>query len=228
MRAVASTAKSIREENHLRNRLPLSGMTIAGEKANSLENFKEMLKDEINVKEVVLNTDVSTVADKFLYLKTPLIGKRLGKFMGAIMAANKQNQWSLNGDGTLAIGGQTLNADEFELRLSMKEGFKGQPLPDNTAVVQLDLTVHPELAREGIARDFVRMVQQMRKDKDLDVSDRISLMWSSESAEVKQALAEHKDYIAEQVLATGFTESANSGKTEELGNSNITFDIQKV
>ena len=187
-----------------------------------------MLKDEINVKDVVLNTDVSSVADKFLYLKTPLIGKRLGQFMGAIMAANKQNEWSLNADGTLAIGGQTLNADEFELRLSMKEGFKGQPLPDNTAVVQLDLTVHPELAREGIARDFVRMVQQYRKEKDLDVSDRISLAWSSESSEVKQALDEHKDYIAEQVLATSFSESANSGKTEELGDSTITFDIKKV
>ena len=194
----------------------------------SMRIFKDMLKDEINVKDVVLNTDVSSVADKFLYLKTPLIGKRLGKFMGAIMAANKQNQWNLNTDGTLAIGGQTLNPDEFELRLTMKEGFKGQPLPDNTAVVQLDLTVHPELAREGIARDFVRMVQQMRKEKDLDVSDRISLVWSSESDEVKQALAEHKDYIAEQVLATSFTESANSGKTEELGDSTITFDIQKI
>ena len=228
VRAVASTAKSIREENHLRNRLPLSSMTIAGEKAATLTNFKEMLQDEINVKEVVLNTDVSSVADKFLYLKTPLIGKRLGQFMGMIMAANKQNQWSLNSDGTLSIGGQILNADEFELRLTMKEGFKGQPLPDNTAVVQLDLTVHPELAREGIARDFVRMVQQMRKDKDLDVSDRICLNWSSESAEVKQALSEHKDYIAEQVLATSFTEFANSGKTEELGDSNITFDIQKA
>lgn len=228
VRAVASTAKAIREENHLRNRLPLSSMTIAGEKSTSLENFKEMLKDEINVKEVVLNTDVSTVADKFLYLKTPLIGKRLGKFMGAIMAASKQNQWSLNADGTLAIGGQTLNVDEFELRLTMKEGFKGQPLPDNTAVVQLDLTVHPELAREGIARDFVRMVQQYRKDKGLDVSDRISLFWISGSSQVKQALAEHKDYIAEQVLATSFAETANTGKTEELDDSSITFDIQKV
>ena len=114
------------------------------------------------------------------------------------------------------------------MRLSLEEGVKGQTLPDNTAVVQLDLTVHPELAREGIARDFVRMVQQLRKEKDLDVSDRISLVWMSSSDEVKQALSEHKDYIAEQVLATSFTEIPNSGKTEELGDSSITFDLQKV
>ena len=228
VRAISSTAKAIREENHLRNRLPLSKMTVAGEQANTLTDFMDLLKDEVNVKEVVFNTDVTAVADKFLYLKTPLIGKRLGPAMGAIMAASKQNQWAVNPDGTLAIAGQTLNADEFELRLNMKEGFKGQPLPDNTAVVQLDVTVLPELEREGIARDFVRMVQQLRKDKDLDVSDRISLTWTSESALVKEAFKEHAVYIAEQVLATSFTEGAGADKAEELGDGQVSFAIQKV
>ncbi|MBP5344520.1 MAG: isoleucine--tRNA ligase [Alphaproteobacteria bacterium] len=228
VRAIASTAKSIREENHLRNRLPLASMTVAGEKANSLADFVEMIKDEVNVKEVVLNTDVESVATKFLYLKTPLIGKRLGSAMGAIMGACKQNAWSLNPDGTLAIAGQTLNADEFELRLTMKEGLAGQPLPDNTAVVQLDTVVQPELAREGIARDFVRMVQQLRKEKGLDVSDRITLSWASDNADIKAAFTEHQSYIMDQVLATEFTEAANSGKTEELGDSTVTFDVVKA
>ena len=110
----------------------------------------------------------------------------------------------------------------------MKEGFKGQPLPDNRAVVQLDVTVLPELEREGIARDFVRMVQQLRKDKDLDVSDRISLTWTSESALVKEAFKEHAAYIADQVLATSFAEAANTGKTEELGDSTVVFDLAKA
>lgn len=228
VRAVSSTAKSIREDYHLRNRLPLKSMTIAGEHAGTLEAFVDLLKDEVNVKDVILTTDVAQVATRFLYLKTPLIGKRLGKFMGAIMAANKQNQWTLNEDGTLSIGGQILNADEFELRLSMNEGLQGQPLPDNTAVVQLDTQVIPELEREGIARDFVRMVQQLRKEKDLDVSDRIQLTWSCDSDKVKQALSEHKDYICDQVLATAFVEAVNSGKTEELAESTILFMIEKI
>ncbi len=229
VRSISSTAKSIREEHHLRNRLPLASMTIAGEKANTLADFMEMMKDEVNVKEIVLNTDVESVATKFLYLKTPLIGKRLGPAMGAIMAANKQGKWALNADGTLAIGGQTLNADEFELRLTMKEGLSGQPLSDNTAVVQLDTTIRPELEREGIARDFVRMIQQMRKDKDFDVSDRISLVYQTTSEQIKQALSEHKTYMMDQVLAIRFDESDKPfEKSEELGDSAITFDIQKA
>ena len=101
-------------------------------------------------------------------------------------------------------------------------------MPDNTAVVQLDVTVLPELEREGVARDFVRMVQQLRKDKDFNVSDRISLTWSSESALVKEAFKEHAAYIAEQVLATSFTEGASSDKTEELGDGQVFFAIQKA
>lgn len=229
VRSISSTAKSIREEHHLRNRLPLASMTIAGEKANTLSDFIEVMKDEVNVKEIILNTDVESVATKFLYLKTPLIGKRLGSAMGAIMAANKQHQWSLNSEGTLSIGGQTLMPDEFELRLTMKEGLSGQPLTDNTAVVQLDTTVRPELEREGIARDFVRMIQQRRKDKNFDVSDRISLVYQTDSDEIKQALQEHKDYIMEQVLAIRFDATKTPfEKSEELGNSTLTFDIQKA
>lgn len=229
VRSISSTAKSIREEHHLRNRLPLASMTIAGEKANTLSDFIEVMKDEVNVKEIILNTDVESVATKFLYLKTPLIGKRLGGVMGAIMAANKQHQWSLNSEGTLSIGGQTLMPDEFELRLTMKEGLSGQPLTDNTAVVQLDTTVRPELEREGIARDFVRMIQQRRKDKNFDVSDRISLVYQTDSDEIKQALQEHKDYIMEQVLAIRFDATKTPfEKSEELGNSTLTFDIQKA
>ncbi len=229
VRQISSTAKAIREEHKLRNRLPLKSMTVAGEKAEMLASFTDVLKDEVNVKEVALVTDVSQVANKFLYLKTPLIGKRLGSAMGAIMAASKQNQWAIQPDGTLAIAGQTLFAEEFELRLVLKEGLNGQALPDNTAVIQLDTEIDPALEREGVARDFVRMVQQLRKEKDYDVSDRIQLTWNSTSELVQEAFAEHKAYIADQVLAVSFEQNAAAAdKTEELGDGTVSFAAQKA
>lgn len=233
VRAISSTAKAIREEQKLRNRLPLLSMIVAGEKAASLEAFADLLKDEVNVKEVKLTTDVASVADTFLYLKTPLIGKRLGKFMGAIMGASKTNDWSLNSDGTLSIAGQTLMADEFELRLVLKEGLQGQALPDNTAVVQLDTVLYPELEREGIARDFVRMIGQARKEAGFDVSDRIALNYTATTALIVEALNEHKGYITQQVLAPQMNEMSDLSdgtftRTEELGDGAITFSVQKI
>ncbi len=226
VRQISSTAKSIREEHKLRNRLPLKSMTVAGKKADILKTFVDVLKDEVNVKDVFLQTDISAVANTFLYLKTPLIGKRLGRFMGAIMAANKANQWAINSDGTLAIAEQTLLPEEFELRLVLKDGLTGQALPDNTAVIQLDTVVDPVLEREGIARDFVRMIQSRRKERNLDISDRITLAYRTDSDLVKAAVEEHREYIMEQVLATALSGTVPvDAPTEELGDKTITFDV---
>ena len=229
VRAICSTAKAVREENKLRNRLPLASMTVAGGNAERLNAYADLLKDEVNVKEVRLVSDVAALADNMLYIFTPVVGKRLGRFMKDILAASKTNDWTKNADGTLSIAGQTLNADEFELRLVLKDGNAGQALPDNTAVVVLDTQVRPELEREGIARDFVRVIQQKRKDSGFDVSDRISVSYASDDNVVLQALSEYAAYVGEQVLATSFTQAdALTGDTEEVGDSKVTFKIEKA
>ena len=230
VRAISSVAKAIREEHKLRNRLPLRTMTIAGDNASSLQEFVEVLKDEVNVKQVVLKTDINDVAGRFLYLKTPLIGKRLGAYMKDIMAKSKTNEWRQNDDGTLSIAGQTLFAEEYELRLVIKEGMSGQALPDNTAVVILDTEVDADLEKEGIARDFVRMIQALRKSKDFDISDRIKLAYTSNNATVKTAIAEYADYIKEQVLALEIAENGNLTEptVDELGGAEVRFDVVKA
>ena len=229
VRAVCSTAKSVREDHKLRNRLPLAAMTVAGNNAERLTDYVDLLKDEVNVKEVVFAKDVSDLADKTLYIITPLVGKRLGRFMKDILAASKTAKWTANADGTLSIAGQILNPEEFELRLNLKDGNAGQALPDNTAVVVLDTEIRPELEREGIARDFVRVIQQKRKDSGFDVSDRIKVAYTSADQTVLEALKENKDYISEQVLAVSFDERADvAGDTEEAGNATVTFKIEKA
>jgi len=230
VRTICSVAKAVREEHRLRNRLPLASMTIAGAGLAGLKDFLPVIADEVNVKEIKTESDLSKLANFFLYVKTPLVGKRLGAYMKDILAASKSGAWQKNPDGTLSIAGQTLTADEFELRLELKEGVSGSALPDNTAVVVLDTTVHPELEREGIARDFVRMVQNHRKESELDVSDRIGLTYKTEDETIAAALTEHKDYIMEQVLALAMEKDeglASSAHTEELGTGKITFAITK-
>lgn len=229
VRAVCSTAKSVREDHKLRNRLPLASMTVAGNNAERLTDYVDLIKDEVNVKKIVFGKDVSDLADKTLYIITPLVGKRLGRFMKDILAASKTNEWTQNADGTLSIAGQTLNPEEFELRLNLKDGNAGQALPDNTAVVVLDVTLYPELEREGIARDFVRIIQQKRKDSGFDVSDRIKVAYTSADRTVLDALKENKDYISEQVLAVAFEERADvAGFAEEVGEAEVTFKIEKA
>ena len=111
----------------------------------------------------------------------------------------------------------------------LKDGLNGQALPDNTAVIQLDTQVLPELEREGIARDFVRMIQAARKEQGFDISDRICLYYQTDSALIKEAVAEHQKYICEQVLATQLSaeKALTTPITEELGDSSVSFELVK-
>ena len=224
---LCSAAKFIREEKNLRNRLPLQSLTVVGEDLDFIgTQYQDIIKDELNVKEVKLDNNLANYADKSVYLYTPLLGKALGKDMGPVMGAYKQGQWELNADGTLNIAGQTLTKDLFEVRLNMKEGVAGLAFADNKAVVTLDTNVTDALRREGMARDFVRLVQTLRKDKDFNISDRIELSYQTEDAELAQALDENKAYVAEQVLAVKFEKAQNQGTTAEIEGKNICFDAK--
>ena len=221
---LCSAAKFIREEKNLRNRLPLSSLTLIGETLTSA--YQEIVKDELNVKEVKFDNNLENYASKKIYLYTPLLGKALGKDMGAVMGAYKQNQWVLNIDGTLNIAGKTLTPDLFEVRLEMKEGVAGKSFAENRAVVTLDTNVTDELRREGMARDFVRLVQTLRKDKDFNISDRIELCYNSENVELVKALEENKAYIAEQVLALKVENKPNNGTKGDIEGISIYFDAK--
>lgn len=221
---LCSAGKFIREEKNLRNRLPLASLTLVGAELDTA--YQEIVKDELNVKTVKFDNNLSKYADKKIYLYTPLLGKALGKEMGAVMAAYKQNQWELNADGTLNIGGQTLAKDLFEVRLEMKEGVAGLAFADNKAVVTLDTEVTAELKREGMARDFIRLVQTLRKDKDFNISDRIELCYATDNVELAQALEENKDYVAEQVLAVKFEKNCSGGTSADIEGASICFDAK--
>ena len=221
---LCSTGKFIREEKNLRNRLPLNSLTVIG--AELSPAYQEIVKDELNVKQVKFDNHLENYATKKIYLYTPLLGKALGKDMGAVMAAYKQGQWSLNEDGTLSIGGKTLTKDLFEVRLEMKEGVAGKSFADNKAVVTLDTIVTDALKREGMARDFVRLVQTLRKDKDFNISDRIELSYKTTDAELAQALEENKDYVAEQVLAVKFNNDCREGTQADIEGKSICFDAK--
>lgn len=221
---LCSAGKFIREEKNLRNRLPLSSLTLIGETLSP--EYQEIVKDELNVKKVRFDGNLDNYAAKTVYLYTPLLGKALGKDMGPVMGAYKQGKWELNADGTLSIAGQTLTPDLFEVRLEMKEGVAGQAFADNKAVITLDTNVTDELRREGMARDFVRLVQTLRKDKDFNISDRIELCYNTDNAELALALAENKSYIAEQVLAVKVENGCNSGIKGDIEGISIYFDAK--
>ncbi len=200
LREVASAALSLREERNLRVRLPLASVTLAGAGASSIEPLSDLLADEVNVKTVLFSDDVETFGAFRLKPNGRVLGPKLGGEVQTVIKAAKAGDWVSNDDGTVTVGEHILNPDEFELALDPKEGVAAAGLRGNDAIVVLDVELTDELEAEGLARDVVRLVQQARKEADLDVTDRINLSLGLD-ADTQAVLESHLEWIASQVLA---------------------------
>lgn len=220
---VVSAGKQLRENYRLRNRLPLNKLTVAG--AN-MPQYADIIKEELNVKSVEFADSVDGVADKFVYLITPRIGARLGGALKEIIPAVKRGDYTVAGD-TLVAAGHTLNADEFESRLTVKPGVAGAALPDNTAVVVLDTEINSELVAEGLANDALRFIQDTRKAANLDVSDRIRLTYAADPA-LAMALSAHKKRIMRDALITEMSAGVGGEYETEIEGYSLSVSVEKA
>ncbi|MDE5615354.1 MAG: isoleucine--tRNA ligase [Alphaproteobacteria bacterium] len=220
---VVSAGKQLRENYHLRNRLPLNKLTVAGA---DLGAYSDIIKEELNVKSVDFADTVDGVADKFVYLITPRIGARLGGALKEIIPAVKKGEYEVSGD-TLIVAGHTLNSDEFESRLTVKPGVTGAALPDNTAVVVLDTEINSELVAEGLANDALRFIQDTRKAAGLDVSDRIILTYSADPA-LAMAMDAHKKRIMRDALIKEMIAAHGGEYDTEIEGYAFSVSVQKA
>ncbi|MBQ6027006.1 MAG: isoleucine--tRNA ligase [Alphaproteobacteria bacterium] len=220
---IVSVGKQLREQYKLRNRLPLNKLTVAG--GTPMTEYTNIIRDELNVKSVEWVDNTARVADSFIYLITPKIGARLGGALREIAPAVKRGDYELSGD-KLIVGNYTLNADEFETRLNIRDGVTGMPLPDNTAVVILDAELNSELIAEGLANDALRFIQDTRKALGLDVSDRINLTYTADLA-LSGALEQHKKMIMSNALVREMSPGPAEHFTEIEG-YNFGISIQKA
>ena len=201
LRDVASTTLRLREDHGLRVRLPLSSLIVAGADSESLADLVDLLVDEVNVKSVVLTDDLADHARFVMRPDGSALGPRLGGDVQAVFGAARSGSHELHEDGTATVAGHLLQPDEFTLGVESPEGVTAAALGSGDAVVVLDTEVTEDLAREGLARDVVRQVQQARRDADLVVTDRIRLVLDGDDA-LLDAVRVHEDHVAGQVLAT--------------------------
>ncbi len=203
VRDVCSTALGLREEHRLRVRLPLASLTIAGAGAASLKDFADLLRDEVNVKDVKLESDIGALGEFNLKVNARSAGPRLGGNMKSVMAAARAGEWQRTDEGGVELAGQTLLPGEFDLQLvprGASEDAALSALSSGDALIALDVVTTPALEQEGLARDLVRQIQSARKEADLHVSDRIEV-WVDGPNSLTEALEAFGAYICEQVLA---------------------------
>ena len=199
VREVCSATLSVRKAHQRRVRLPLQSVTVAAPDAERLREFVDVIADEINVRHVDLTTDMGAVADERLQLVPAKLGPRLGKDVQQVIKAHKAGDWT-NVDGVVTVGGHVLVDGEYRLELVASDDRASAGLANRPGVIALDIEVTDELEREGTARDLIRLIQQARRDADLEVSDRVALSITGGQAWIDAANA-HRTMVMDETLA---------------------------
>ncbi|MDO5511231.1 isoleucine--tRNA ligase [Corynebacterium sp.] len=209
-RGVCSAASSVRKAHKLRNRLPLPSLTVALPDSGQLEPFAAIIRDEVNVKNIELTSDVDAVGTFEVVVNARAAGPRLGKDVQRVIKAVKAGNYERVGD-TVVADGIELNADEYTERLVAANPESTARIDGLDGLVVLDMEVTEELEAEGWAADVIRGLQDARKASGLEVSDRISVVLSVPEDKLEWA-QRHRDLIAGEVLALELDVT-----TEDLG-----------
>jgi isoleucyl-tRNA synthetase len=225
-REVCSAALSVRKAQGLRVRLPLASLSVATPDADVLAPFADLIRDEVNVKELRTTADVAGVATPVLQVVPAVLGPRLGPDTQTVIRAVRAGDWTRDGD-TVVAGGIPLQEGEYTLGLEVTGDGASALLGNGDGVVVLDTHMTPELEAEGVARDLVRAVQQARRDAGFAVSDRIVLHLDLPRG-LRDRLAPFEPYVADETLAVEVVHGPIEGGRVDLDGTPVGIDVAKA
>jgi isoleucyl-tRNA synthetase len=245
---VVSLGRSARNKFNMKVRQPLRAITVrpaARADEEALRRVESQILSELNVKSMNVTSDVGDLIHYVIKPNLPVLGPKYGKRLGAIRTA-------LQNAEPAAVARQVENEEPLLLSLGVdnnieilpnellvetqeKEGFA--VAQDGGLVVALDTELDEELIQEGLARELVRTINDMRKAAGFDISDRIVTYYNvpadgADSAQVQGALANYGDYIRAETLSTRLVEGAGPenaySQTEKVGPSDVTLAVEKT
>jgi isoleucyl-tRNA synthetase len=208
-RRIVTLGHSIRSKKKIRVRQPLAKVTIGLPKSVDPEIVflqKEVILEELNVKSLELLEDAGEVAVPTAMPSAKLLGPKYGKDVQKIIQEAKAGNFTLAPDGKVTVAGFVLEPTEVELAYKGKEGLDVEA--EDGTVVALDTVVTDELYLEGLMREVIRLVQDLRKEAGYQVSDRIELLVKAEG-KLAEAVLKHADTIKEETLAVELQQSGD-------------------
>nr|VDG63271.1 isoleucyl-tRNA synthetase [Streptococcus thermophilus] len=214
-RSVCSAASSLRKAKKLRNRLPLPALKVALPEAKSLEPFTDVIRDEVNVKNVELTTDVDSAGSFEVVVNAKVAGPTLGKDVQRAIKNVKAGNYVHDGANVVVDGDIVLTPELYTERLVAADPDSTARIEGKDGLVVLDDTVTEELEAEGWAADVIRGLQDARKKEGLDVSDRITVTLFVPGDKEEWA-TRHADHIAAETLATALTVTADGAGPHEV------------
>ena len=205
---ISSLVLSLRAKEKIKVRQPLQKIMIpveSVEQKSSILAVANLIKHEVNIKEIVLLEDASDILVKQIKPNFKTLGPKFGKEMkfiaNAIRNFTKEDivKIELNGKIAIELEGKIINLDFSDVEISSKD-IEGWLVANEGAItVALDVTISEELRKEGVARELINRIQNARKDKGLEVTDRIKLT-VLKFEDLEESINNNKEYIMSETL----------------------------
>ena len=233
IRTLVSLGRSAREEANIKVRQPVKDILVYGADKDVIEHLVDLIKEELNVKEVTFPENLEEYMNFILKLDFKVAGKILGKDVKKAVAALNNcdakaviDELDKNGEVTLDTpeGPLMLKKEWVEIRTEAKEGFNVQK-QDNLFVI-LDTNLDEELIKEGYVREVISKVQQMRKNNDYEVTDRINITIDCSDV-IKNSIEEFKAYLTKETLCDEIIYSENDGTKVKLNDQEAVIKLER-
>ena len=232
---ITSMVLALRRKVNIKVRQPLQAIMIPAvddEQKNHIEAVKDLIKNEVNVKELRF-VEGSGVLVKKVKCNFRTMGMKFGKLMKGIAAAmgnlsqEEISQLQTTGSYELEVEGQKAVVEATDVEI-ISEDIPGWLVSnEGNLTVALDVELTDELLNEGMARELINRIQNIRKEIGLEITDRINVTLSPDS-KVEAALAGFADYIKAQVLADNVCIADNDGIAAEIEDLNINIKVAKA
>ena len=235
--SAVTMGRALRAKHQLKIRQPLRKITLitaTPEAQRILEDLGELITDELNVKSVEISRDEKDLVELSAKANFKLLGRRMGKKMKSVsqaiaaMSPDQIRDYLQQGSIELMVDEESTRFENEEILVqrNQKEGLLVET--DNLLTVALDTEINEELMQEGLAREFVNKVQNMRKEKNLDVMDRIVTRYRG-SKMLESSLETHSDFIRTETLTNVLSsESVLEGEDWDLNGEACRISIEKA
>lgn len=233
VRDLISLGRNVREEARIRVRQPLSEILLDKRKENVLGELTDLIKEELNIKKVTFLEDLSNYMN---FMVKPnfkevgkLFGNNIGQFANKLLNLTSQEISTLENDGTINMiindENYSVTKDMVDIRISSKEGFS-VGMQNNNFVI-LNTTLTDELINEGLARETISKIQQIRKNNNFDIADRI-IIYVDADKEYLYNLSNYMEMVKDETLAINIIEKSGINDKININDYEVGFVLEKV
>lgn len=229
VRNLISLGRNAREEAKIKVRQPISEVIIDGKNKKVLADVIDLIKEELNVKEIVFAENLNeymnfSIKPNFKNAGS-ILGSKMPEFVKYLNSLKEEEINNIRNNMDLEFEGTKITEDLIDIKINAKEGFN--VATENNNFIILNTTLTEELLNEGLAREFVSKIQQLRKTENFDVEDRINIYIDANKDFINQLMT-NMEYIKAETLCLNFKEDKKASTKLTINEYEILVTLERL